>query len=183
MSLWSRVRDAFAGSSDAGARAAGASGADVADLDEVYGTGLWRAHRDRFVRAVDRYYETAVALRNEADGPGGADSPAGSAAETVARGTVVLNALTDRVDALIARLHAEHPVEGSVIPATVRAHVGQTSELLSRAAGTVSEACQAAAMSRVAVRTGGDPAGPAGSAAEFVERIGTLVDRCEQEVP
>lgn len=166
-----------------------------------FGTGLWRQHHDRFLRAVDRFYTTAVDLRAEAEqasptpaatSPDAASSastaPAESpratapadAAEVVARQTLVLNDLADRFDRLTETCHARYPLDDLVVPAEVRTEVGMLPTLMSKAAAKTAEACQAAAMARVAVRTGTDPGQAARAAERYVGDSSALVARCEE---
>ncbi len=125
-------------------------------LDARLGTGLWRQHRDRFGRAVDRLYATAVQAQKE--------SPGLPAVAAVVELTHRLSELDQRAAQIAQRAHSSWPVEGLVLPADVRRQVGDLPELLSRAAGKVSEAAQAAAHVRVAVRQATN-AGQSGSQA------------------
>lgn len=125
-------------------RASGGAGQPEDSLDARLGTGLWRQHRDRFGRAVDRLYATAVQAQKE--------SPSVPAVTAVVELTHRLSELDHRVARLAERTHGSWPVEGLVLPADVRRQVGDLPELLSRAAGKVSEAAQAAAHVRVAAR-------------------------------
>ena len=131
--------------------------------DDRFGTGLWRHNRDRFIRAVDRYYTTAVALHEARDSGGSATSVATSAGssdgeataasakdpiDVIVGGTHRLNALVDVVDDLTATLHARHPVTGQVVPGPARQAVGDAPELLTKASSKVGEAVLAASMAR-----------------------------------
>lgn len=146
--------------------------------DDVYGTGVWRQHRDRFNRAVDRFYTTARHLHEEATDH--------DVAKRIAALTHTLNELAGQVDECVRVLHARVPVNEQTIPASVRDKVGAVPELLSRAATKVAEAAQAAAMARVHVRAsvqsgGGDTSAevPGVSAAEqYVDDAKQLVDQC-----
>lgn len=111
-------------------------------LDARLGTGLWRQHRDRFGRAVDRLYATAVQAQKE--------SPGVPAVTAVVELTHRLSELDQRAAQIAQQAHSSWPLEGLVLPADVRQQVGDLPELLSRAAGKVSEAAQAAAHVRVA---------------------------------
>ncbi|HJF77999.1 MAG TPA: hypothetical protein K8V63_14685, partial [Brevibacterium linens] len=130
--------------------------------DDRFGTGLWRHNRDRFIRAVDRYYSTAVAL-HVARGSGGTEPGAASAGspdneataasakdpvDVILDGTHRLNALVEVVDDLTAALHARHPVTGQVVPGPARRAVGDVPELLTKASSKVGEAVLAASMAR-----------------------------------
>lgn len=161
------------------------AGRSAREADRVFGTGLWRQHHDRFMRAVDRFYETAVALGREADSA--ADSAEGSAAshaadhpatERIAALTTTLNAHADAVTELTRRLHARWPLDGVVVPAQVRTACGPLPERLSQAATKASEAGQAAALTRIAVRTGQDPAAQCATAARFVDDVTALIEEC-----
>lgn len=135
--------------------------------DDRFGTGLWRHNRDRFIRAVDRYYTTAVALHEARDSADSATSGAASGAasagssdgdattasakdpiDVIVDGTHRLNALVDVVDDLTSALHARHPVPGQVVPGPVRQAVGDAPELLTKASSKVGEAVLAASMAR-----------------------------------
>ena len=74
--------------------------------EKRFGTGLWRQHRDRFSRAVDRFFDTASALHEEH----GASDAAEQISE-LARLTLVLNGLDDRVAALAEAAQREVPLE------------------------------------------------------------------------
>lgn len=145
------------------------------EADREFGTGVWRQHHDRFMRAVDRFYETAVALGRET-GDVAKDFPAAS--EQIAALTAPLNEAAEQVTQLTRRLHARWPVEGLVVPAGVRSACGPLPEKLSQAATKAAEAGQAAAMARIAVRTGQDPAAPTAAAARFVGDVTALIDEC-----
>lgn len=148
----------------------------VAKPDQLYGTGVWRQNRDRFNRAVDRFYATAAAVHEEA--------PDSAVAVRLAALTHELNEMAQRVDAVAAALHARYPVDSTVVPAHVRAHVGQTPELLTRAAGVVAQAGQAAAMARVSARAGRAAEGGAGAesqvraAERYVADAAELIAAC-----
>ncbi|HJH13356.1 hypothetical protein [Brevibacterium ravenspurgense] len=141
-------------------------------LDARLGTGLWRQHRDRFGRAVDRLYATAVQAQKE--------SPGVPAVTAVVELTHRLSELDQRAAQIAQQAHSSWPLEGLVLPADVRQQVGDLPELLSRAAGKVSEAAQAAAHVRVAARQAAETAaGPAdaaaASAARFVDDAEALI--------
>lgn len=126
--------------------------------DDLYGTGVWRQHRDRFNRAVDRFFVTASRLHEEVHA-GGAGKGASAqeanvqAAESLAALTHTLNQVAHKVDDCARTLHTRVPVNEQTIPAQVRTQVGTLPELMSRAATKVAEAAQAAAMVRAQVRT------------------------------
>ena len=178
--------------------------------DDLYGTGVWRQHRDRFNRAVDRFFVTASRLHEEVNaGAGGAGKEAGAgsnagaqddhvrAAESLASLTHTLNQVAQQVDDCARTLHTRVPVNEQTIPAQVRTQVGTLPELMSRAATKVAEAAQAAAMVRAQVRTtsGGvteksatdetSQAGPAevtgvSAARRYVDDAASLVDECHR---
>ena len=125
-------------------KTARAAGSD----DARFGTGLWRQHRDRCMRVIDRFYETAVGLHAEAP----------QAAAGFVELTHELRDLAQVIDALTQQLHERAPVDGMIVPAAVRAQVGQAPELLSKAGGKIAEAAQVAAMFRAQARAAGlDP--------------------------
>lgn len=153
-------------------RASGGDGQPEGSLDARLGTGLWRQHRDRFGRAVDRLYATAVQAQKE--------SPGVPAVTAVVELTHRLSELDQRAAHIAEYAHSSWPLEGLVLPADVRQQVGDLPELLSRAAGKVSEAAQAAAHVRVAARQAAETAaGPAdaaaASAARFVDDAEALI--------
>ena len=119
-------------------------GQQADSLDARLGTGLWRQHRDRFGRAVDRLYTTAVQAQKEA--------PNTPSVLAVVELTHRLSELDQRAARIAEYAHSRWPVEGLVLPADVRRQAGDLPELLSRAAGKVSEAAQAAAHVRVSAR-------------------------------
>lgn len=158
------------------------SGQQEDSLDARLGTSLWRQHRDRFGRAVDRLYTTAVQAQSE--------SPGLPAVTAVVELTHRLSELDQSVAQIAEHAHSTWPLEGLVLPADVRQQVGDLPELLSRAAGKVSEAAQAAAHVRVAARQAvnaerlaapapGPAANPAdaaaASAARFVDDAEALI--------
>ena len=120
--------------------------------DDLYGTGAWRQHRDRFNRAVDRFFVTASRLHEETQAGTTQDAHV-QAAEQIAALTHTLNQVAQRVDDCARTLHTHVPVNEQTIPAQVRTQVGTLPELMSRAATKVAEAAQAAAMVRAQVRT------------------------------
>lgn len=119
-------------------------GQQADSLDARLGTGLWRQHRDRFGRAVDRLYTTAVQAQKEA--------PNTPSVLAVVELTHRLSELDQRAARIAEYAHSRWPVEGLILPADVRRQAGDLPELLSRAAGKVSEAAQAAAHVRVSAR-------------------------------
>ncbi|SDS07206.1 hypothetical protein SAMN04489752_0917 [Brevibacterium siliguriense] len=166
--------------------------------DDRFGTGLWRHNRDRFIRAVDRYYTTAVAL-HEARGSG--DSAASGAAsatvdetsdgevmaasatdpvDVIVDGTHRLNALVDVVDDLTATLHTRFPVTGQVVPGPARQAVGDTPELLTKASSKVGEAVLAASMARSDGPLGRSIVACAEAADRFVTDAEELLGRAKE---
>ncbi|MCM1011269.1 MULTISPECIES: hypothetical protein [unclassified Brevibacterium] len=142
--------------------------------DEQFGTGLWRHNHDRFLRAVDRYYTTALAIHTAAptDAAGEGSTPttaaersthdpgttapepaAASARDAIMAGTHRLNDLATEIDEITAWLHTHCPVDGQVVPGPARRVVGDTPELLTRASSKVAEAVLAASMARAGTAT------------------------------
>ena len=143
--------------------------------DEQFGTGLWRHNHDRFLRAVDRYYTTSLAIHTAApaDAAGEDSSPtdvavsqptrepgatapepaAASARDAIMAGTHRLNDLATEIDEITAWLHTHCPVDGQVVPGPARQVVGDTPELLTRASSKVAEAVLAASMARAGTAT------------------------------
>ncbi|GAA3849534.1 hypothetical protein KACC15558_31600 [Brevibacterium ammoniilyticum] len=170
--------------------------------DKQFGTGLWRHNRDRFLRAVDRYYATAVAIHDaagtdpvsdpEATAPdasaptapgqatGAHESAAASARETIMAGTHRLNDLASDVDDLTARLHARWPIDDQVVPGHVRAAVGDSPELLTRASAKVAEAVLAASMVRAGTAEGSALTSVAAATERFITDAADLLDRARE---
>ncbi|HLR44564.1 MAG TPA: hypothetical protein VK065_05180 [Brevibacterium sp.] len=140
------------------------------EQEKQFGTGLWRQHRERFSRAVDRFYERASALHEEHG-----DAEAAPQISELAQLTLVLNDLDDRVAALARTAQGAVPLEGLVFPAAGRARLGDVPEHLSRASALVAHALQSATM--LHARLAMDPHAPSAGAAEFAEAARTYVDR------
>lgn len=140
------------------------------EQEKQYGTGLWRQHRERFSRAVDRFYETASALHEEHG-----DGDAAAQITALAQLTLVLNDLDERVAALARTAQSAVPLDALVFSAAGRARLGDVPEHLSRASALVAQALQSATMLRARLARGSG-ASPAGSA-EFAEAARTYVDR------
>ncbi|WP_278373192.1 hypothetical protein [Brevibacterium casei] len=163
--------------------------------DKRFGTGLWRHNHDRFLRAVDRYYATAVAI-HEADAgvtsadqadPAGigtvdADQAAASARELIMTGTHRLNDLATRIDELTERLHARWPIEDQVVPGHVRVEVGDTPEVLTRASAKVAEAVLAASMVRAETAQGPALSSAAAATDRYISDAADLLDRAQRTI-
>lgn len=160
--------------------------------DQEFGTGLWRHNRDRFIRAVDRYYATSVAIHElPVDGQSSADDQASamanehsstSDASTVIDGTQRLNDLVPVVDEITAWLHTHHPVSGQVVPGHTRNAVGDTPELLIKASSKVAEAVLAASMARTDI-IAGRSIGPSAQATErFITDAAELLARAQENL-
>lgn len=149
--------------------------------DQEFGTGLWRHNRDRFIRAVDRYYTTSVAIHKlpaEGKSPALDQSPSADA-NTIIDGTQRLNDLVPVVDEVTAWLHTNHPVSGQVVPGHARNAVGDTPELLTKASSKVAEAVLAASMARTEI-IAGRPFGPSAKATErFISDAAQLLERAQ----
>ena len=163
--------------------------------DDRFGTGLWRHNRDRFIRAVDRYYTTAVALHEARDSGGSTTSSAASAdtsdgkataasakdpVDVIVDGTHRLNALVDIVDGLTAALHTRCPVTGQVVPGPARQAVGDAPELLTKASSKVGEAVLAASMARSERPTGRSIDSSAEATARFITDAEELLGRARE---
>jgi hypothetical protein len=182
----------------------------AANDDERFGTGLWRHNRDRFLRAVDRYYTTALALheartsgdipqpsptsaKEDANGAVVADDGAASAKDdandaakdpidVIVDGTHRLNELVPVVDDITAALHTAHPVTGQIIPGPVRRSVGDAPELLTKASSKVAEAVLAASMARTEAPAG-KPIGSSAAATErFISDAADLLERARENL-
>lgn len=146
--------------------------------DQQFGTGLWRHNRDRFIRAVDRYYTTSVAIHKL---PAEGQSPSADA-NTIIDGTQRLNDLVPVVDEVTAWLHTHHPVSGQVVPGHTRNAVGDTPELLTKASSKVAEAVLAASMARTEIMAG-RPIGQSANATErFISDATQLLERAQENL-
>lgn len=146
--------------------------------DQQFGTGLWRHNRDRFIRAVDRYYTTSVAIH---DLPAEGQSSSADA-NTIIDGTQRLNDLVPVLDEITAWLHTQHPVSGQVVPGHTRNVVGDTPELLTKASSKVAEAVLAASMARTEI-IAGRPIGPSAEATErFISDAFQLLERAQENL-
>nr|WP_245395914.1 hypothetical protein [Brevibacterium permense] len=164
---------------------------------------MWRHNRDRFIRAVDRYYTTAVALHESRDSGGSAISgtasgaisgtasagssdgsvtaaPAKDPIDVIVDGTHRLNALVDVVDDLTATLHARHPVTGQVVPGPTRQAVGDSPELLTKASSKVGEAVLAASMARADESSGRSIDSSAEATVRFITDAEELLGRARE---
>ena len=106
------------------------------------GEGVWRRAHDRGRRAVDRFHQVIEPV------------PAGDVRNGLELVATDLAGMLDRVHALCARAQHDAPSAGLEIP---RGPDGTHPELhrgLSRWAGAVAQASEAAAMARVAERSG-----------------------------
>lgn len=195
----------------AGSASTGGHGRNDAAKDDVqFGTGLWRHNRDRFLRAVDRYYATALALheaRNSGDiprpGPTSAgedanpidDGSVGAASvkdasndaskdpiDVIVDGTHRLNALVPVVDDITASLHAAHPVTGQIVPGPVRRAVGDSPELLTKASSKVAEAVLAASMARTEAPAGKPIDSSAAATERFIADAAELLERARENL-
>ncbi|WP_166974233.1 hypothetical protein [Brevibacterium atlanticum] len=161
--------------------------------DDRFGTGLWRHNRDRFLRAVDRYYTTALALheaRNSGDSPQPGPTSAGEEAnksgtdpvDVIVEGTHRLNALVPVLDDITAALHAAHPVTGQIVPGPVRSAVGDAPELLTKASSKVAEAVLAASMARTEAPAGKPIDSSARATERFISDAADLLERAREEL-
>lgn len=156
-------------------------GLSTGGLDRRFGTGAWRHNHDRFIRAVDRYYSTAVAIHKErGDLPDAADSEAVAA---LIGGTERLNGLIPAMDEATEWLHAHHPIEGQVVPAVARSEVGDVPELLTRAASKVAEAVLAASMVRAELRAHRPLTAGARACTHYIDDATELLDRIRAAIP
>jgi hypothetical protein len=178
--------------------------------DDRFGTGLWRHNRDRFLRAVDRYYTTALALheaRNSGDSPQHGPTSAGEdpgltdhgncgaasakddslgapqdPVDVIVDGTHRLNALVPAVDDITAALHAAYPVTGQIIPGPIRRAVGDAPELLTKASSKVAEAVLAASMARTDAPAGKPIDSSARATERFISDAADLLERAREEL-
>ena len=116
--------------------------------------GVWFHHRGRFLRAVDKYYETTVRLNNQVSSNQLFSEPSAHrhAAEIIAAQTIVLNELADRVQALTHVLQERFPLWDMVVPAAMRSELGNLPENFAKAATKVAEANGAATMALITVQ-------------------------------
>lgn len=151
--------------------------------DRRFGTGLWRQHRDRFSRAIDRFYDTTSTLHREHG-----DSAVAPQIEVLAQLTLTLNALDERIAALAAVGQRAVPLDGLVFPAAGRSRLGDVPEHLSRASALVAQAAQSAAMLRAQLVTRPDAADAlaqqcADSACAYVDHATELIAEAEAGLP
>ncbi|WP_309132696.1 hypothetical protein [Brevibacterium sp.] len=161
--------------------------------DRQFGTGLWRQHHDRFLRAVDRYYTTAVAISEAEDANAAVTSastaddatepPGAPTSELIAAGTHRLNELVPVVDDITRWMHTHCPVAGQVVPAHVRQRVGDAPELMARASAKVAEAVLAASMARTELRAGRPAASSAQACERFIADAAELLARARSSLP
>ena len=106
--------------------------------DRELGTGLWRRAHDRFVRAMDRYWQVLEADR-------GPDLLSPEERNGVLHAGNVLAERLPGVRALCVRLHRDHAGDGEHIPA----EAADVHRELSRAAHELAATAQALAMYRL----------------------------------
>lgn len=150
--------------------------------DTRFGTGLWRHNRDRFIRAVDRYYTTALALHRSRAADATTAAEAGTdPIDLIVDGTHRLNELVSVVDEITAWLHTHHPVTGQIIPGPTRRVVGDAPELLTKASAKVAEAVLTASMART--EAAGQPIDSNARATErFITDAAELLERAKENL-
>ena len=170
----------MAGRSGPGAgRDTGRSGPGAGTDDQRFGTGLWRHNRDRFLRAVDRYYTTALAL-HEARTAG--DTTEHDPIDVIIAGTHRLNSLVPIVDDITAQLHRTQPVTGQIVPGPARQALGDAPELLTKASSKVAEAVLAASMARGEAPAGRSIGSSARATERFISDAEELLERAQQNL-
>lgn len=143
------------------------------DEERRFGRGLWRQHRDRFSRVVDRFYETTSTLHRDFG-----DTDSAPQIDVLSQLTLTLNDLDERVAWLSETAQREVPLDDLVFPAAGRARLGDVPEHLSRASALVAQAAQSAAMLRAGLVV---PAGtPQPVAARFAESARTYVVQADR---
>lgn len=105
------------------------------------GEGVWRRAHDRFRRAVDRYHQVIEPV------------PAGPVRDRLERTGASLAASLGVVHERCARAQAQAPSSGLEVPIG-DGHGPELHRRLTRAAGLAATAAEAAAMARVALRSG-----------------------------
>ena len=170
------------------------SGSEAGTDDQRFGTGLWRHNRDRFLRAVDRYYTTALALHEARTCGDTAESAAASARDAtdgtaehdpidiIVDGTHRLNSLVPVVDDITAALHRTHPVTGQIVPGPARQALGDAPELLTKASSKVAEAVLAASMARSEAPAGKPIDSSARATERFIFDAEELLERARQNL-
>lgn len=111
------------------------------------GTGVWRRAHDRFQRAVDRYHQVIEPVP---------DGPLRDSLEVVGAD---LADLLDVARELCLQAQSDAPSSGLDVPAGPDGGAPDLHRRVSRAANLAAQAAEAAAMARVAQRTGDDEAG------------------------
>ena len=150
------------------------SGPEAGTDDQRFGTGLWRHNRDRFLRAVDRYYTTALALHEA--------RTCDDAIDIIVDGTHRLNSLVPVVDDITAALHRTHPVTGQIVPGPARQALGDAPELLTKASSKVAEAVLAASMARSEAPAGKPIESSARATERFISDAEELLERARQNL-
>lgn len=130
--------------------------------DRELGTGLWRRAHDRFVRAMDRYWQVLEADR-------GPDLLSPEERNGVLHAGNVLAERLPGVRELCVRLHREHAGDGEHIPA----EAADVHRELSRAAHELAATAQALAMYRLGQ-------GSADSVGRHAERTLAHVGRAQE---
>lgn len=131
----------------------------LADLGE----GIWRRAHDRFHRAVDRYHQMLEAV------------PAGAARASLEADGARLAAALEKVRNVCRDAQTRSPSASLEVPTGAHAGMAELHRSLSRAAGIVAQAAEAAAMARVAVRAG-DEATAAGRTAAATRAVDGVLE-------
>lgn len=151
--------------------------------DIRFGKGLWRQHRDRFARAVDRFYTSVSALHTAVDAGRLPDVDAVRGdLEALAQLTVDLNALDERVAEAAAACQRLVPLETLVFPAAGRELLGDVPESLSRASSLVAQSAQDAAMVRAAAVMGTPAGRAAASARRYADDAAAAIAAAEERI-
>ena len=130
--------------------------------DRELGTGLWRRAHDRFVRAMDRYWQVL-------EGDRGPDLLSAEQRNGVVHAGNVLAERLPAVRALCERLHRDHAGDGEHIPP----EAADVHRELSRAAHELAATAQALAMHRLGQ-------GSSDSVGRHAERTLAHLDRAEE---
>ncbi|MFZ5872212.1 MAG: hypothetical protein ACOYXW_16995 [Actinomycetota bacterium] len=129
------------------------------------GDGVWRHAHDRFRRAVDRYHQMLEQV------------PPGQVRDRLEVAGAALAGALDDVHRLCAHAQGRAPSTGLDVPGGPDGSAPELHRRLTRAAGLAAQAAEAAAMARVALRSGAgaDPEARVAAAERSVAGVRALL--------